>query len=283
MKLDKKIVIQLIIFFILSFKFNLALAFFWIIIHELAHYLVVLKLGLESEMFKVHILGARLEIRDYDELSAKEKLLICIAGPLLNLMVTILFIIIYIFMPDNYYVLSSMEINLVLCIFNLLPIYPLDGGKILGALLEERMIFKDINEILVKVSYVFGVGFISLSIMGMLVLDIFNITSLLAGIFIIYLSYNEKRKVMYIIMGDITKKKERLINKKYIDSRITSVYCEQEMVNLLRLIDKNRFNIFYVLDEEMDLLYILKENEIIDILKTIGNMNLREYYIKYRK
>lgn len=283
MKLDKKIVIQLIIFFILSFKFNLALAFFWIIIHELAHYLVVLKLGLESEMFKVHILGARLEIRDYDELSAKEKLLICIAGPLLNLMVTILFIIIYIFMPDNYYVLSSMEINLVLCIFNLLPIYPLDGGKILGALLEERMIFKDINEILVKVSYVFGVGFISLSIMGMLVLDIFNITSLLAGIFIIYLSYNEKRKIMYIIMGDITKKKERLINKKYIDSRITSVYCEQEMVNLLRLIDKNRFNIFYVLDEEMDLLYILKENEIIDILKTIGNMNLREYYIKYRK
>ena len=55
------------------------------------------------------------------------------------------------------------------------------------------------------------------------------------------------------------------------------------MVNLLRIIDKNRFNIFYVLDEEMNLLYVLRENEIIETLKTIGNINLREYYIKYRK
>lgn len=283
MKLNKRIILQLIIFFILSFKFDLALAFFWIIIHELAHYTVVLRLGLESKEFKLHILGAMLEIKGYDELSAKEKLIICIAGPLLNLIMTIVFSIIYIFISNNQYILSSIEINLVLCIFNLLPTYPLDGGKILGALLEKKMIFKDINELLVKISYAFGIGIILISIIGIVVLESFNITSLLAGIFIIYLSYNERRKVMYIIMGDITKKKERLINKKYIDSRITSVYCEQDMVNLLRLIDKNRFNIFYVLDEEMDLLYILKENEIIDILKTVGNMNLREYYIRYRK
>ncbi len=39
-----------------------------------------------------------------------------------------------------------------------------------------------------------------------MILGEINITSILAGIFIIYLSYNERRKVMYIIMGDITKK-----------------------------------------------------------------------------
>ena len=145
------------------------------------------------------------------------------------------------------------------------------------------MIFKDVNNILIKISYSFGIAFILLSILGVLILGEINITSILAGIFIIYLSYNERRKVMYIIMGDITKKRERLINKKYIDSRVTSVYCEQDMINLLRIIDKNRFNIFYVLDEEMNLLYVLRENEIIETLKTIGNINLREYYIKYRK
>ena len=47
MKIDKKIIIQLVTFFILGFKFNLALAFFWIIIHELAHYFVLLKLNIE--------------------------------------------------------------------------------------------------------------------------------------------------------------------------------------------------------------------------------------------
>nr|WP_243157595.1 site-2 protease family protein [Clostridium perfringens] len=194
-----------------------------------------------------------------------------------------IFFCIYKLILKSEYIYSTYEINLVLFIFNLLPTYPLDGGKILGAILEEKMIFKDVNNILMKISYSFGIAFILLSILGIVILGEINITSILAGIFIIYLSYNERRKVMYIIMGDITKKRERLINKKYIDSRVTSVYCEQDMVNLLRIIDKNRFNIFYVLDEEMNLLYVLRENEIIETLKTIGNINLREYYIKYRK
>nr|WP_243894573.1 site-2 protease family protein [Clostridium perfringens] len=194
-----------------------------------------------------------------------------------------IFFCIYKLIFKSEYIYSTYEINLVLFIFNLLPTYPLDGGKILGAILEDKMIFKDVNNILIKISYSFGIAFILLSILGIVILGEINITSILAGIFIIYLSYNERRKVMYIIMGDITKKRERLINKKYIDSRVTSVYCEQDMVNLLRIIDKNRFNIFYVLDEEMNLLYVLRENEIIETLKTIGNINLREYYIKYRK
>nr|WP_275890664.1 site-2 protease family protein [Clostridium perfringens] len=194
-----------------------------------------------------------------------------------------IFFCVYKLILKSEYIYSTYEINLVLFIFNLLPTYPLDGGKILGAILEDKMIFKDVNNILIRISYSFGIAFILLSILGIVILGELNITSILAGIFIIYLSYNERRKVMYIIMGDITKKRERLINKKYIDSRVTSVYCEQDMVNLLRIIDKNRFNIFYVLDEEMNLLYVLRENEIIEILKTIGNINLREYYIKYRK
>ncbi|HAT4123794.1 peptidase M50 [Clostridium perfringens] len=283
MKIDKKIIIQLVTFFILGFKFNLALAFFWIIIHELAHYFVLFKLNIESEKFKLHILGARLEIKDYEDLSSREKLIVCFAGPILNGIVAIIFFCIYKLIFKSEYIYSTYEINLVLFIFNLLPTYPLDGGKILGAILEEKMIFKDVNNILIKISYSFGIAFILLSILGVMILGEINITSILAGIFIIYLSYNERRKVMYIIMGDITKKRERLINKKYIDSRVTSVYCEQDMVNLLRIIDKNRFNIFYVLDEEMNLLYVLRENEIIETLKTIGNINLREYYIKYRK
>ncbi|MDZ4993982.1 peptidase M50 [Clostridium perfringens] len=283
MTINKKIVAQLIIFFALGFIFDLSLAFFWIIIHELTHYFVVLKLNIESEKFKLHVLGARLEIKDYEDLSSREKLIICMAGPILNCVAAIVFFCIYKFFFKSEYIYSSYEINLVLFIFNLLPTYPLDGGKILGAILEEKMIFKDVNEVLIKISYLFGIAFILLSILGIFILGKFNITSILAGVFIIYLSYSERRKVMYIIMSDITKKKERLINKKYIDSRITSVYCEQDMVNLLKIIDKNRFNIFYILDEEMNILYILKENEIIEILKTIGNMNLREYYTKYRK
>ena len=147
MKIDKKIIIQLVTFFILGFKFNLALAFFWIIIHELAHYFVLLKLNIESEKFKLHILGARLEIKDYEDLSSRDKLIVCFAGPILNGIVAMIFFCIYKLILKSEYIYSTYEINLVLFIFNLLPTYPLDGGKILGAILEEKMIFKDVNNI----------------------------------------------------------------------------------------------------------------------------------------
>ncbi|MFR4555753.1 MAG: hypothetical protein ACLT39_08315, partial [Peptoniphilus sp.] len=243
MKIDKKIIIQLVTFFILGFKFNLALAFFDII-HELAHYFVLLKLNIESEKFKLHILGARLEIKDYEDLSSREiNSMLCRSYFKWNCCHD--FFRIYKLIFKSEYIYSTYEINLVLFILIcFLPI--LRWREILGAILEEKMIFKDVNNILIKISYSFGIAFILLSILGIVILGEINITSILAGIFIIYLSYNERRKVMYIIMGDITKKRERLINKKYIDSRVTSVYCEQDMVNLLRIIDKNRFNIFYV-------------------------------------
>ena len=188
MKIDKKIIIQLVTFFILGFKFNLALAFFWIIIHELAHYFVLLKLNIESEKFKLHILGARLEIKDYEDLSSREKLIVCFAGPILNGIVAMIFFCIYKLIFKSEYIYSTYEINLVLFIFNLLPTYPLDGGKILGAILEEKMIFKDVNNILIKISYSFGIAFILLSILGIVILGEINITSILAGIFILIIA-----------------------------------------------------------------------------------------------
>ena len=89
-----------------------------------------------------------------------------------------IFFCIYKLIFKSEYIYSTYEINLVLFIFNLLPTYPLDGGKILGAILEEKMIFKDVNNILMKISYSFGIAFILLSILGIVILGEINITSI---------------------------------------------------------------------------------------------------------
>ena len=82
---------------------------------------------------------------------------------------------------------------------------------------------------------------------------------------------------MYIIMGNIVKKRKSLIKNNYIDNKTLSVYYKNGLVNVLGLVDRNKFNTFYVLDEEMKLLYILNEDELIEALKIHGNITLQEY------
>jgi len=45
----------------------------------------------------------------------------------------------------------------------------------------------------------------------------------------------------------------------------------------LTLVDKNKFNSFYVLNEDMELLGILNEDELIKALKDYGNISLEKY------
>lgn len=274
-KVSKWLIPQLMVFLILGFTAKVFLAFLFIIIHELFHYLMAVKVGARVEDFKVHPLGTTIEISNYDELSPKEEILICFAGPLTNLLLAGMFFIVKESCGGEF-LYNCFEVNLVLGVFNLLPAFPLDGSKILRASLSSKMLYKRAYNATIVVSFIIGFLFLSTFFVGIYIHRV-NLILVLFGVFIIYITYREKGKVMYIIMGDIIKKRRRLINKKYIDNKFLAVYYKQELLYVLGLVDKNKFNVFYVLNEEMRLLYIISEDELIDALKFYGNITLQEY------
>lgn len=277
MKLSKWLIPQLLIFFFLGLKLEIALAFFWIILHEFAHYIIAIKIGAGVENFKVHFLGAALELEDYEELTQFEQISICLAGPIFNYICAGFFYFIY-RMYGGWFIYSCFEVNIVLAIFNSIPAYPLDGSRILNSYLSTKMLFKQASKITAYISYFVGGIFVFLFFTMLFYIHKLNIIILAAGIFIIYETYLQKRRVMYIIMGDIIKKRELLIKRKFIDNRFISVYYNQSLINILGLVDKSRFHIFYVLNDDMNLVYILREDELMEALKLHGNISLKEYY-----
>lgn len=133
-KLNLNIFLFLVLFVLTNQIEIYALTMIFALIHELAHLIVGIILGLETDTFKIMPFGFCIEfktnIKDYNEkviksnLLSVKKILIALAGPVLNLIIVILGII-YKFQNDIIYA------NLLLLIFNMLPIYPLDGGRIL--------------------------------------------------------------------------------------------------------------------------------------------------------
>jgi Zn-dependent protease len=95
---------------------------------------------------------------DQIEINPSIEFNISVAGPLMSLVLGGLFGILVIFMPPgliSYIVQYLFLINILLGLFNLLPAFPMDGGRVLRSYLQRRMNFYDATMITAKVSRYF--------------------------------------------------------------------------------------------------------------------------------
>ena len=270
----------LVLIWISEFNVSILISFLWIILHEAAHILVAQKFGCKFNNVKIGILGANAELIDLDEQSDRNRLLIYLAGPCFNLFIAVCMHCIYQYFNYDFFY-NSMIVNLCLGAFNLLPAYPLDGSRIFEILLSKKFLYKKSKGITEIISFtISGVLFLLFNIM--LLLHKANITLFLASILMAYTTFLEKEKTMYIIMGDMVKKVRKIKDNNYIDNKSISIYYKKDLVNVLTLVDKNKFNSFYIINGDMRLLGIVHEDELIAALKEYGNISLEEY-MKIRK
>lgn len=242
----------------------------------MAHYFTAKKLGSNIINFKIHPLGATLEIEDYEGLEINDEILICLAGPIFNIITAILAYILMIKYGELFFK-DILEVNLVLGIMNLIPSHPLDGAKILRAILSKFYMYKKAHKIVMFISFIFSTSLMILG--GLLIIEkLYNINLLILGIFMIYTTYTTKERTMYIVLDQIIKKNERFQKVRYIENRDVSVHYKEDFIKLLSMVEREKFNTFYILNDKMEYIYDLREDEVFDVLKTHGNMSLEEYY-----
>ena len=251
---------EIILFFILiNLNESIILAFISIFLHEISHIVVAKRNGCKFNNFKIHIYGTSAEFINIEELSKKEKIQIYLAGPFMNLVIICIFFFISL-ITNNNIVSKMININLNLLFFNILPAYPLDGSRILEIILSSKILFKEVIDIISKISYMIAFGLIAISLIIFMYNDGINISLIIAAIIICLITKSEKKSAMYILMGNIFIKRNKLLRNNYIENKSISVYYKMGLVNVMAIIDKNRFNSFYVLDDDLRLLFIMYED-----------------------
>lgn len=274
----KKNILAEIVLFVILFSVNksLIITFISIILHEIAHIITARKNGCDLSKFQIHVYGAKAELNNIDELTDNEKIKIYLAGPITNLLIAFIFFAINVILPISG-INTIIEINLSLFLFNLLPAYPLDGARLLEILLSKRMLYKRVNKIIVNIGYGIAIFFIAIFVIVYVYTGILNINIPLVAFIIYYITKSEKESAMYILMGNIFIKRNKLLKNKYIENRAISIYYKQGLAYVMAIVDKNRYNSFYVLDDDMKVLYIMNEDELVEALKVYGNITLEEY------
>lgn len=274
-KFNKFFIPYIIFLMILGFRGNLLLSFILAIFHELVHYLVASHMGYKSLGIEILPIGASLNMENLEYASAKEDIIISTSAPLFNIVVGIFFCIIKINFSNNFVDLM-IEGNLSLGLLNIIPAFPLDGGRVLKDILLKKKTYKNTGKIVAITSISISLMIASLNFYLLLSNKSRSINLILISIFIILASLKENERIPYIIMGDIVKKKARFLKSGYMENVIISVYSEMELLKALSLLEKNKYNIFTVLNIDMKLMDIIYEEEILNALKEYGNITFKE-------
>jgi Zn-dependent protease/predicted transcriptional regulator len=215
--------------------------FVFVVFHELAHSVVARHYGIKVRKIVLYPIGGVSEIEELPDKPSQEWRM-AFAGPLTSLLLGLALLAIslvispvllpalFAFTVTGNFVFDLAILNISLGIFNLIPAFPMDGGRVFRALLAERMKFSDATKYAVLTGRVLGVAMV---VIGFIFPNYFLL--ILVGFFV-YIGASEE--------GEQT-----IISTKLADVRVRDVMQPKMGVNpeetitlALEVMFKNRYH-----------------------------------------
>ncbi|MCL2320660.1 MAG: site-2 protease family protein [Oscillospiraceae bacterium] len=272
MKNKKLLLLNIFVTLLVIFKFNYGIAFLMALIHECVHTFVCYLLNYREAKISIRPYGYFLQNYEIEYASYKDEVLIYTSGPLSNIILGIFFYFI-----GN---IGLVEINFALGLVNLLPFYPLDGGRIFTSFLTRKYSYKKVYKNILILSLIFSFLLNSFNLFTLLKHGdkyYYNTSLCIFGVFISLWCLEELERTNYIILGDIVKKINVFNKRKKIENFFISVHIDISLLEMVKLIERKKYTVFLVLDSSMNLIDTIYETEVMEAIKDYGNLNLREF------
>lgn len=177
----------------------------FIIIHELTHMIVGILLGLRPKVLQIMPFGISIMFETYElEKANLKKLIIASSGPIINIILAILIFCI------NRKCETAIYTNIIIAVFNLLPIYPLDGGRIIKLFLGMKYKNQELEEISMKISNITIITITALASIVVLLWQNIALVFIMVYLWMIMIKENKEHEINKKIHNMIEKEKKKL-------------------------------------------------------------------------
>lgn len=226
--------------------YEVSIIFLIISWHEIGHFIAAKYYHWNVQRITLWIFGGVMETEEHFNRPMREQFFVTIAGPLQHILIFILILIIEKagwLMPDL--IRFSYGYNGLILLFNLLPIWPLDGGKLLNMSLNCFTPFKKAYQ---------RTLIISLSILFLLVAFMLSFNQALINTFVLFAfliweNQLEWKRRLYVFQRQLLARMNRKTRaKKMMPLTFTSQTALTDIFNGFYL---NRFHLIVVRDRQL--------------------------------
>ena len=213
-----------------------------LLFHELGHYLVAKKLKYKLSSFYLAPYGVALNYKEGKFLSSDE-VKIALAGPCANFITSIFVIALWWIFPAVFsFTHSFVEVSLTLGLFNLLPAYPLDGGRVVVGLLGERISRKKALNLTIWLNVCFCIMFAVAFVISCFVN--YNPFLALMVVFLLGGILETKMEGKYETINLFDKKIKNFSNVKML-----AIMEDVTLAEMIKAIDSAKLTVFFVVSK----------------------------------
>ena len=191
--------------------------FVCVLLHEFGHSLVAMRYGYEIESITLWLFGGVARFTEMPE-NWRQELSIALAGPIVSIGLGVLAYLAFLVLPTTLdpvkFVIGYLALtNIVLAVFNMLPGFPMDGGRVLRALLARTRPHAQATKIAAEVGKVFA-----------FLLGIFG---LFTNLFLIALAF-------FIYIGASSEAQQTVMKAAFEGVTVRDVMTPQEKLDTVR-------------------------------------------------
>ena len=214
--------------------------FVFVVFHELAHSVIARHYGIKVRKIMLYPIGGVSEIEEIPDNPAQEWRM-AVAGPLTSLILGVALLGVSLVISSQAFTIYSFTtitgnfltdlatLNILLGAFNLVPAFPMDGGRVFRALLAERLKYSDATRYAVYLGKIFGIAMVLIGF-------VYNFFLILVGIFV-YIGASEEAEQTII---STTLAGVRV--KDVMQSEIGSVNPQETLTDVLEMMFKSRYH-----------------------------------------
>lgn len=247
---------------IYGFIYDVLLLFFIVFIHELGHAYAAIRFGWRIRGMQLLPFGGELEVEEHGNKPVKEEVLVTLAGPALNLfMIGLALLALYYGLGSAPFFLQFLEYNLIILLFNLLPIWPLDGGKLTQSLFSCWWPYKRA----IRFSLHLSASCLVLYILLVLFMYPFYFSLWIVAIFLTLAQWLEYKQSPYqffrFLLNKFRETRETGLIEKVIYIRL---FPQDTVQRALEKLYRHKQHYFYLTNSQGELVTLISELELLE-------------------